>query len=349
MKAHSNNSRYLGLALASALLFATATPISKLLLHGLTAFQLAGLLYLGAAIGVAPTLFKKGQRLSLFKLDRRNTLRLVGAIICGGVAGPVLLLFGLQLASASSVSLWLNLEVVATAMLGRLLFHDHLGKFGWLGVAGVVAAGVLLSAGEGVAGLWAGLLVAGACTCWGFDNHFTALIDGITPSQSTFWKGLIAGAVNLMIGLFAQPYSASGAVTLAALALGILAYGASITLYITAAQGMGATRAQMFFASAPFIGVALSALILGESITTIQIVAAGILATSLSLLFRDQHQHAHEHEALSHEHTHSHDDSHHNHEHEDLDRSKRHSHWHDHEPVEHSHPHWPDLHHRHSH
>lgn len=349
MKLDSANSRFLILALASALLFATATPVSKLLLHGLTAFQLAGLLYIGSAIGVAPMLFRKERRLSLFKLDRKNTLRLVGAVASGGVAGPVLLLFGLQLASASSVSLWLNLELVATAMLGRLLFHDHLGKFGWIGVAGVVAAGVLLSAGEGVAGLWAGLLVAGACACWGFDNHFTALIDGITPAQSTFWKGSVAGVVNLTIGAFADPFSASGFAVLSAMVVGMLAYGASITLYITAAQGIGATRAQMFFASAPFIGVALSALILGESITTIQVVAAGILAISLSLLFRDQHQHPHEHEALSHEHTHSHDDGHHSHDHEDIERSERHSHWHDHEPVEHSHPHWPDLHHRHSH
>ncbi len=349
LKFDSANSRYLILALASALLFATATPISKLLLHGLTAFQLAGLLYLGAAIGVAPTLFRKERRLSLFKLDRKNTLRLFGAIACGGVAGPVLLLFGLQLASASSVSLWLNLELVATAMLGRLLFHDHLGKFGWLGVAGVIAAGALLSAGEGVAGLWAGLLVAGACTCWGFDNHFTALIDGITPAQSTLWKGSVAGAVNLTIGIVAAPFAASGFVTFSALVVGVLAYGASITLYITAAQGMGATRAQMFFASAPFIGVALSALILGESISVIQIVAAGLLAFSLGLLFRDQHHHVHQHESLSHEHTHSHDDGHHTHEHQGLDPSKRHSHWHDHEPVEHSHPHWPDLHHRHGH
>lgn len=349
MKLDSANSRFLILALASALLFATATPVSKLLLRGLTAFQLARLLYIGAAIGVAPTLFRKERRLSLFKLDRKNTLRLLGAVACGGIAGPVLLLFGLQLASASSVSLWLNLELVATAMLGRLLFHDHLGKFGWFGVTGVVAAGILLSAGEGVAGLWAGLLVAGACACWGFDNHFTALIDGITPAQSTFWKGSVAGIVNLAIGAFADPFAASGFIVVSALVVGILAYGASITLYITAAQGMGATRAQMFFASAPFIGVALSALILGESITATQIVAAGILAISLGLLFRDQHQHAHEHEALSHEHTHRHDEGHHNHEHKDLDRSKRHSHWHDHEPVEHSHPHWPDLHHRHGH
>ena len=47
----------------------------------------------------------------------------------------------------------------------------------------------------------AGFLVLLACCCWGLDNHLTALIDGLTPSQSTFWKGLVAGSVNTALGL----------------------------------------------------------------------------------------------------------------------------------------------------
>jgi hypothetical protein len=31
--------------------------------------------------------------------------------------------------------------------------------------------------------------VLAACACWGLDNQLTALIDGITPSQTAFWKG----------------------------------------------------------------------------------------------------------------------------------------------------------------
>ncbi len=282
-------------------------------------------------------------------MSAKNRWNLVTAIIAGGIVGPVLLLLGLRLASAATVSLWLNLELVATAVLGRLFFYDHLGKFGWLGVMGIVLAGVILSLGEGVAGIWAGLLVLGACVCWGFDNHFTALIDGITPSQSTFWKGLVAGLVNLIIGISLHPFVADGMITMGALAVGALSYGASITLYITSAQHMGATRAQMFFASAPFFGVALSAVVLGESISGIQIISALLLVASLSALFFDQHHHRHMHKGTTHEHSHRHDDGHHNHTHEETESSQRHTHWHVHEPLEHNHPHWPDLHHRHEH
>tara|TARA_R110000850_G_scaffold273358_1_gene409653 strand:- start:194 stop:373 length:180 start_codon:yes stop_codon:yes gene_type:complete len=41
---------------------------------------------------------------------------------------------------------------------------------------------------------------------WGIDNHLTANIDGIIPSQSTFWKGLVAGLVNLSIGVTLDPF-----------------------------------------------------------------------------------------------------------------------------------------------
>lgn len=337
------------MALVSAGLFGAATPASKALLGSLSAFHLAGLLYLGAVVGVAAVVIHRGNWRPPWRMSGRNRLRLAGAIFFGGLLGPVLLLLGLQAASAASVSLWLNLELVATAILGRWLFQDHLGGFGWLGVAGVVTAGVLLSLGEGAAGIRAGLLVAAACLCWGLDNHFTALIDGITPSQSTLWKGLVAGTVNLAIGIGLQPVTAGAGVISLALLVGALAYGVSITLYIASAQGLGATRAQMFFASAPFFGLALSAAMLGEAISPVQYIAAAVLVLSLAMLFRDQHNHWHIHEALAHEHMHRHDDGHHTHEHGDSAPSQRHSHWHEHEPVRHAHPHWPDLHHRHRH
>ena len=336
-------------ALMSALLFGAATPASKVLLQNLSAFQLAGLLYLGGALGVLIVVLRQRNFRFPWKMTVENQLRLLGAVFFGGMLGPVFLLLGLKMASAASVSMWLNLELIATAILGRLIFHDHLGKYGWFGVMGVTVAGVLLCAHEGIAGIWAGLLVAAACTCWGLDNHFTALIDGITPSQSTLWKGLVAGSVNLTIGLFISPFESALNITFGALIIGALSYGVSITLYISSAQGLGATRAQMFFASAPFWGVALSIIILGESISIFQILAGGILICSLIMLFHDQHRHKHQHEPMEHEHSHNHEDDHHTHIHPGLQPSHRHSHCHKHEQVQHAHPHWPDLQHRHKH
>jgi drug/metabolite transporter (DMT)-like permease len=282
----------------------------------------------------------------VFPRDGRNRRNLLGAIVFGGIVGPVLLLVGLQHALAASVSMWLNLEAVATAVLAFLFFREHVGKWTWLGSLGVVAAGMLLSYDAGRPG-WVGLLlVAGASLAWGLDNNFTAVIDGINPEDSTFWKGLIAGTTNLVIGIVFFPWRL-GEGWLWALVLGGLSYGASIVLYIRAAQALGATRAQLVFASAPFFGVLLAVLWLREDLSALQLVAAGVLALAIGLIFRDRHGHVHEHAALTHEHEHRHDDQHHDHQPGEVPGTGAHAHVHEHAPLTHAHPHWPDLHHRH--
>ncbi len=336
------------LALGSAALFGAATPASKWLLAALSPLQLAGLLYLGAALGVAPLALRRvGGR--PWPRDSAGRRRLAGAIALGGVVGPVLLLLGLREARAASVALWLNLELAATAVLGALLFRDRLGPGGWIGAAGALAASALLSVGEGPAGLRAGALVAAACVCWGLDNHWTALLDGIPATLSTFWKGATAGTVSLALGVATAPWTAPATAVGGALAVGALSYGASIALYVSAAHALGATRAQLAFASAPFFGAALAVAFLGERLDALQGVSAALLAGSLALVLRDRHGHWHAHAALAHTHLHRHDDGHHQHAHPGRPASELHAHWHEHPPLAHAHPHWPDLHHRHPH
>ena len=339
----------LAIALLAAILFGAATPASKALLQTLPTFQLAGLLYLGAAIGVIPLLTKERKFSFPWDLDHKTAYRLLGAIGLGGVVGPLLLLFGLSLASAASVSLWLNLELIATVILGFLIFRDKLHLSGLTATVGIVAAATLLSFSEGHAGVKAGLLVGAACFCWGLDNHFTALITGITPAQTTFWKGLVAGTVNLSIGIQLDPYIATFYLTVAAILVGVFSYGFSLVLYIASAQKLGAARSQIIFSSSPFFGVLLAVVFLGESIYPAQIIAALIIVISLALLFFEKHHHLHHHQAVAHEHWHHHDDGHHDHHFPGKPQSIYHSHWHEHRATTHAHLHWPDPQHRHEH
>ncbi len=341
--------QYIVIALIAAMLFGASTPIGKTLLNSLPPFQLAGLFYLGAALGVLPFSFTRQNVLRIDKINRKNFLRLSGAISLGGVIGPVLLLFGLQIASSSTVAMWLNLELAATAVLGFIIFKDHLGMYGWFGVTGTILASMMLSWNEGNIGIYALLLVSGASICWGLDNHLTALIDGITPAQSTFWKGLIAGSVNLFIGCFFETWTGELPLVAGAIIVGVFSYGFSISLYIWSAQNLGATRSQMIFASAPFFGVLISVILLGEHLSWMQLGAALLLIVSVLILFRDQHGHYHEHEAMDHNHGHRHDDHHHTHAHIKYPDNGYHGHWHNHDSASHNHPHWPDVHHRHDH
>jgi drug/metabolite transporter (DMT)-like permease len=261
------------MAVLSAILFGMAAPLSKLLLENFNYFLLAGLLYLGAAAGLLPFLFSR-KRVKIGRIDNRNIWRILGSILFGGILGPVFLLLGLKIANAASVSLWLNLELVATAVLGWLFFKDHLDLRSWFSVGGAMFAGVLITIHEGPSGLLAALLVTAACVCWGLDNHYTALIDAITPTQMTFLKGLVAGSINGVIGIFLASSFPEFKIIAGALIVGVFCYGLSIVLYITAAHCLGATRSQILFSSGPFFGAFFSVLLLSEQLSWIQAVAA---------------------------------------------------------------------------
>ena len=338
------------LGLTSAAMFGAATPISKALLNDFSAPQLAGLLYLGAALGVLPFSFRGAGRRPT-ALPAKGWRYLAAAVLFGGILGPLLLLAGLAITPAGDASLILNLELAATALLGFLFFREQLNRSGFIAVVGITFSGAIISYNTGLPGLAGGSLIAVACICWAFDNHWTSVIDAISPAQTTLIKGLVAGLANLSLGLVLAPLSAPPATIFAALVLGAFSYGISITLYVECAQRLGPTRAQGLFATSPFIGAALSFLFLAESLSYLHFIGASVLVTCVILLLRAQHSHPHSHESLWHSHLHSHDDEHHNHCHASgfSHVEAQHSHWHRHDATTHTHPHVPDLHHRHKH
>lgn len=332
--------------LLAAFFFGISTPLSKALINDLNPFLLAGLLYLGAGIGLSVYTLLRGGRL----MPPPATLKykyIVGMIVFGGLLGPVLLLAAVRIAPAASVSIWLNMELVATAFLGHFLFKDHLDKRGWLSVVLSLCAGLLLSYSGGAAGFTAGLLVALACFSWGFDNHFTALIDDLSPVQSTIIKGLAAGTTNLLIGLALAGSAPALPAAGKALLVGFLCYGLSITFYISAAQKLGAVRSQLIFSIAPVFGVLLAVLALDESLSAAQVISGALLFASVWLMLAEKHAHAHEHQEMEHTHQHAHGDLHHDH--HSGAQEGAHAHLHKHSAATHVHPHWPDLHHRHPH
>ena len=275
--------------------------------------------------------------------------RLAVAVVFGGMIGPALLVAGLVRVPAATASLLLNFELVATTVVAAVVFHENLGRRMLAAVALVVGAGVLLVWQPGVGVALGGLLVVGACVAWGIDNSATARIDQIAPEQITFAKGAVAGTANLFLGLtlFSVGGITPGRVA-AALAIGALGYGVSITMWVRGAQDLGAARGQVIFAIAPFIGAAISWIVLAEPVSIAQMVALAVASAGVALSLRTSHSHLHHHQALEHEHEHSHDDAHHVHPHTPTVVG-RHSHRHVHEALNHEHPHFPDLHHGHDH
>lgn len=334
-------------ALLSALLFGISTPFAKLLLSDIGPWLLAGLLYLGAGVGLGLlSLFRKGPRA---KLGRGEWPWLIGAIAAGGIAGPVLLMVGLTGTSGASASLLLNAEGVFTALLAWFVFKENFDRRIALGMVAIVAGAVVLSwsGSVDVGRLWPPLAVLGACFCWGLDNNLTRKVSLSDAQQITTIKGLVAGATNTTIALALGADLPNLPHTLSAGIVGFLGYGVSLVLFVVALRDLGTARTGAYFSTAPFVGALVAIPLLGETVTAQLLIAGLLMGVGVWLHLTEVHDHEHDHEAMEHSHVHIHDE-HHDHHHE-VTPDGPHVHWHRHEPMRHKHPHYPDAHHRHDH
>ncbi|HEU0222615.1 MAG TPA: DMT family transporter, partial [Paracoccaceae bacterium] len=269
-------------------------------------------------------------------------------VLMGGIAGPLLLMFGLAATHATNASLLLNLEGLATMVIAWVVFREYVDTRLIAGAAAILAGAAILSwQGEGP-GLDAGaIFVALACLAWGIDNNLTRKLSAADPVQIAMVKGLAAGAINIAIALAGGAALPGPLLVAAAAIVGFLGYGVSLVLFVLGLRHLGTARTSAYFSLAPFIGALLGIAVLGEPLT-LGLAAAGLLmAVGIGLHLAERHEHEHRHEAMEHEHLHWHD-AHHQHTHEGPVREP-HSHRHRHEAMTHSHPHFPDLHHRHGH
>ncbi len=346
-----NDRRPILAALGAALLFGASTPFAKLLSFDVPPALLAGLLYLGSGLGLSAARLVRDRHLDSPGLRPREWAWLAGAILCGGVLGPVLLMYGLRQTSGAAASLLLNLEAVLTALLAWMVFGENASRRIVAGMLLIVAGGVVLawparSSPANAAGV---IAVSGACLCWAVDNNLTRKVSAADALFIAATKGLAAGATNLMLAMFLGARLPAWPVTLEALIVGLAGYGVSLVLFVMALRGLGSARTGAYFSTAPFIGAAVSIALLHEPLSAAFWTACVLMAAGVCLHLTERHEHQHSHEALIHTHRHRHD-PHHRHGHDfDWDAHEPHSHEHRHEPITHSHPHYPDIHHRHGH
>ncbi len=340
------------LALGSAALFGMSTPAAKVLLGTVDPAILAGLLYSGAGIGIAmlrPIAMFGGVKET--PLSAADTPWLAGAIFCGGIAGPLLLMIGLSRTEASAASLLLTLEGAATALLAWFAFHENFDRRIALGMACLVAGAIVLSwSGQPtLQGLMGPLAIVGACIAWGLDNNLTRKVSLADPLQIVEIKGLVAGPATIVLAMVFGGHLPSMPAILISGVVGFFGIGLSLTLFVLALRDLGTARTGAYFSTAPFLGTIAAIILLHEPLT-INLVAAGLLmAAGVWLHLTEVHAHEHEHEPVEHAHAHVHD-AHHQHDHAPSDPlGEPHTHLHRHARLKHTHAHVPDMHHTHRH
>jgi drug/metabolite transporter (DMT)-like permease len=341
-------------ALLSAALFGLSTPVAKLLLRAIDPTVLAGLLYCGTGIGIAVARRLEGfarRSAAEVPLGRNELSWLAGAIAAGGVIGPVLLMAGLARTPASTASLLLSLEGVATALIAWFVFHENFSYRVVLGMACLATGAMMLSwsGRPSLSNMLGPLAIVGACIAWGLDNNLTRKVSLSDPLHIVELKGLIAGPISLLLGVAVGGSMPGVSVTFLAGLVGFIGYGVSLALFVWALRHLGSARTGAYFSTAPFLGALAAVALLREPITVQLIVAGMLMAAGVWLHLTEVHIHEHEHEPTEHSHPHVHDE-HHRHSHAEGDPpGEPHTHRHRHERLRHTHPHVPDMHHTHRH
>lgn len=339
-------------AILAAALYAISTPFSKLLLQEIPPVLLAGILYLGAALGMIglELIPKKHAPSNREARLAKSELPYIFSMIALDIAAPIFLLIGLSTAEPANVALLNNFEIVATSLLAYLFFRESISKKLGIAIVLVTIASMLLSVEDATSFHFSfgSLLVLLACICWGLENNCTRKLSVKDPRQIVIIKGLGSGGASLCIGLVIGERVAHVNAIAGALCLGFVAYGLSIFFYIHAQRSLGAAKTSAYYSIAPFIGVLFSILLFRTLPGTTFVLALFIMIAGSVLASTEWHGHDHVHPPLEHEHSHTHEDGHHTHHHLESVVGV-HSHFHTHDRLEHSHEHEQDVHHTHSH
>ena len=70
---------------------------------------------------------------------------LAGAVLAGGVAAPIVMMYGLRATAAATASLLLNFEVMATALIAVAVFGEAIGRRVWIAIGFITSAGCVLA------------------------------------------------------------------------------------------------------------------------------------------------------------------------------------------------------------
>ena len=280
------------LAIAAAALYAVNSPFSKILLDYIPSALMAGFLYVGAGLGmVLIALFRRLRKTenSEIRLTRAE-LPFTLAMILLDIAAPICLLIGLKYTTAANASLLNNFEIVATAVIALAVFREKISPRLWSGILFVVLSCALLSF-EDISSLhfsFGSLFVLLAAVCWGFENNCTRKLSSKDPLQIVLLKGIFSGCGSILIGLCIGERITAVWSIFAVLAVGFVAYGLSIFLYVYAQRILGAARTSAYYAVAPFIGTLLSLVIFREFPPVTYFIALGLMGIGAWLCAGDE-------------------------------------------------------------
>jgi len=226
------------------------------------------------------------------RVSGKGHLKLLSLSIFEPILYFVFETWGLSLTSASESSLIIALVPVAVAALARIFLGERLSARALLGIGlSILGVGVLVFGGEGGAGngghsLKGNLLILGAVFSAAVYMVLARDLARDVPSWGITGFQIFYGALFFAPFHFLGPKSAAPVQTSSVGALIYLAAGATVGGFLSynyALSKVSATKASIFINGIPVVTALGAWAILGERLTTPQLLGAALVIAAVSI------------------------------------------------------------------
>jgi drug/metabolite transporter (DMT)-like permease len=279
--------------LFAAVLFGSVFSLAKVPLATIDPLALTAIIYTISGLALIP--FARAS----FTFERKcDYLYVIIVTIFGGIAAPVLLMYGLQQTAASTAAILTNGEIVFTLALSSLFFGEKpRGPVGLFAVVLVVIGLVIattedLTALESILELNPGnIMILASMLMWAIDNNVSRRLTlKVSPAKIAMVKSLAGGLILLAIALAMSKGDSIAAIKLdmwmLIIIMSISGFGGALLLFLEGIKRIGTVKTMSMFSMTPVFGIVIAALALGESITVFQGIATGLIIIGIILIGR---------------------------------------------------------------
>jgi drug/metabolite transporter (DMT)-like permease len=276
--------------LGAVLIWGTNFVVLKRALQELSPLSVNAVRFMIASACLLPIIL---QHRGTGPLPRKDFLQAVGAGAIGYGVASVFMLAGLSLATASQASLLTATMPIFVALLGYGVGGERLSRRAWLGIAVCFGGiGLVVGAPGSASGfrttLGSALVLASALATAVSMVTAAPVLRRSSTSQVTTAMTLAGAIILIPIGVPAVAQEAWGSVTVftwvGLLYSGVISIAFSNMLWNRGVQAIGPSRTAIYSNLIPVVAALAGWLFLGERLTPLQLVGAGIILSGLYLV-----------------------------------------------------------------
>lgn len=224
-------------------------------------------------------------------IRREDMPLIVAAAAVGILLNQITFATAVDHTTAGNVALILASAPAFAAMFASMLRHEHVRARHWLALGvSVCGVAIVIQGGSGVHGisLVGDLLAVGAAVTWAaYSVMLRPLFFKYSAARISAMMILLGSIMLLPFGIsqgLTQDWGALGPVALSTWSYSVI-FPLLVTnlLYFRSLRRVGASRATLYMYLQPFLGALFAALLVGESVTALQVVGGVVIVIGVSL------------------------------------------------------------------